>query len=130
MADIYNIGASTTQITLEATISTFGLAATTVNLIDVAAGTIIQLPINDDGNGNILPKQNIGDHTLLTGKRLQIFTKVTLTGDDAPTRANNAAATTGSYTIDGGDDGVKAYTDADTTYIDPNVFVEQLIDMQ
>jgi len=129
MANTYNIGSSTGQISLEADIVSIGLAASVANITDLA-GTDPDTQVAESTNatGNI-DQQPIGDHTLLKGKRLSIQTKVTLLGDDAAARATQAPNVTGSYTLSGGDDGDKTYNNPVNTYQDPNVFLFFVVDL-
>jgi hypothetical protein len=130
MADIYNIGSSTGQISLEADINTIGLAASRAIVLDTIGtdpGTAVAHSVDATGS---IAEQNIGDNTALKGMRLSIFTKISLTGSDAVSRATEVAAIGGSYTLDGGDDGQKTYNDPSVTYIDPNVFLSFIVDLQ
>jgi len=130
MINTYNIGTGTGQITLEVDISTVGLAATQAIVIKVSGdddGT--KVASSDDATGNI-PSQPIGDFDLLKGKRLTVFTKISLTDSDPVARANQAAATSGIYILDGGDGGTQTYTNTTRDYKDPNVFLNCLVDMQ
>lgn len=130
MANTYNIGNSTGQINLEADISTVGLAATQAIVLAVAGdddGTMVAK--STDATGNI-PSQPIGDFNLLKGKRLTIFTKISLTDSDPTARANQAATTSGIYILSGGDDGTQTYTNTTRDYKDPNVFMNCLVDLQ
>jgi hypothetical protein len=130
MANTYNIGNSTSQITLEADINTVGLAATRAFVLDVAGtdpGTAVAH--SNDASGN-LPPQPIGDFNLLKGKRLTVFTKISLTGSDATTRATEAQSVSGIYILSGGDDGTQTFTNTTSDYVDPNVFLNCLVDLQ
>src|SRR6185312_3030765 len=130
MANTYNIGGSTGQITLEADISTVGLAATQAIVLDVSGdddGT--RVASSTDATGNI-PSQAIGDFNLIKGKRLTVFTKISLTDSDPAARANQAASVSGIYILAGGDGGAQTYTNTTRDYKDPNVFMSCLVDMQ
>jgi len=130
MANTYNIGNSAGQITMEADISTVGLAATQAIVLDVSGdddGT--RVASSTDATGNI-PTQPIGDFNLLKGKRLTVFTKISLTDSDPAARAIQAAQVSGIYILDGGDGGAQTYTNTTRDYKDPNVFMNCLVDLQ
>jgi len=130
MANTYNIGNSTGQITLEADISTVGLAATQAIIIKVSGdddGT--KVASSNDATGNI-PIQAIGDFNKLKGMRLTVFTKISLTDSDPAARATQAASTSGIYILDGGDGGTQTYTNTTRDYKDPNIFMNCLVDIQ
>ena len=129
MSDYYNIGTSQNPINLTANIISIGLAASRASVIDVS-GSNPGIPVahSNDATGNI-PQQSIGDSDFLKGKRLMVFTKISLTGNDDAARAAEAAAINGIYTLSGGDDDVKTYNSPDNTYLDPNVFLSFTIDM-
>jgi hypothetical protein len=130
MANTYNIGDSVGQITLEADISTVGLAASRAFVLDVLSndpGTAVAH--SNDATGNIA-SQSIGDFNLMKRKRLTVFTKISLTGADATTRAKEAASVSGIYILSGGDDGMQTYTNTTSDYVDPNVFLNCLVDLQ
>lgn len=123
MSNTYKIGNSQGQISLEVNIVSVALAATQASVLVVSSAdpsTPVANSTNATGN---IPQQPIGDQTLLGGKRLSVFTKVTLPGDDAAARAAQAPNVTGIYTLSGGDDGVKTYNNPVSTYNDPNVFL-------
>lgn len=130
MPNTYNIGSGSGQITLEADISTVGLAATQAIVLKVSGnddGT--KVASSTDATGNI-PSQPIGDSNSLKGMRLTVFTKISLTDSDPAVRATQAASVSGIYIVDGGDGGTQTYTNTTRDYIDPNVFMNCLVDMQ
>jgi len=130
MADTYNIGNSQGQITFEADISTVGLEASRAFVLDILSndpGTAVAHSNNATGN---IASQPIGDFNILKGKRLTVFTKISLTGADATSRAKEAASVSGIYIFSGGDDGIQTYTNATSDYVDPNVFLNCLVDLQ
>jgi hypothetical protein len=129
MANTYNIGGTTTPINLEAGITTTGLAASRASVLDLSE-TIPDIAVahSDDATGNI-SNQPIGDYTILKGKRLTVYTKVSLPGDDAPTRAIQAAAIAASYTLSSGDDGTTTYNNPNSTYTDPDVALLFVVDL-
>lgn len=129
MADTYNIGSSTGPINLQADINTIGLAASRASILDLSnANPGMAVAHSADATGSI-PNQTIGNGDSLKGMRLTVFTKITLTGSDAATRATQVGQIDSSYTLDGGDDGEKTYSDPTITYIDPNVFLTFLVDL-
>lgn len=125
----YNIGTSTNQIKLHADINTIGLAASRAIVLLVSgtgSGTAVAHSVNATGD---IPRQNIGGGQALKGLRLSVFTKISLTGVDQSTREIEAKQVTASYTLDGGDDGVQTYNTPIVTYLDPNVFLNFLVDL-
>lgn len=129
MSNTYNIGSITNQISLEADIDTVGLAASRAIVLDVNGtdrGTAVAHSVDATG---AIAEQNIGDKSTLKGLRLSVFTKITLTGDDATGRATEADAIGGTYKLNGGDDGAKTFTNPTKTYIDPNVFLNFIADL-
>ncbi|GGH18020.1 hypothetical protein [Mucilaginibacter phyllosphaerae] len=130
MAQNYTIGASTAQITLELNVNTIGLAASRVFYLDVAgtgAGKAVAHSVDATGDIATAP---VGNFSTLKGMRLATFTKISLIGADADARQTEANNCTAECTIDGGDGGIKTYTNPDKTYLDPNVFLSFSIDMQ
>ena len=129
MADTYNIGASTAQITLQADIVSIGVAGSRASILNLASPDPgIPVAHSTDASGNI-SQQSIGDYTTLKAMRLTVFTQIALLGSDAPTRAAEAPNCTGTYTITGGDDGVQTFNDPINNYIDPFVYLTFVIDL-
>ena len=129
MTNTYNIGNTTNLVTLEADITTVGLAASRASILVVSGtdpGIVVAHSVNATGD---ISTQPIGDRTLLRGKRLTVYTKISLTGNDAAARANEASAVMGTYLLSGGDEGVKSYHNPTNTYIDPNVFLLFTVDL-
>ncbi len=130
MPNTYNIGSSQAPITLEAEIDTVGLAASRAIVLLVAGtdpGTAVAHSVDATGD---IAQQSIGDYSTLKGMRLSVFTKISLTGDDQPTRATEAAAVGGTYTLTGGDGGAGSYSNPTITYIDPDVYLNFIADLQ
>jgi len=130
MAETYNIGASTAQITLKLDINTIGLAASRAFYLDAAStatGTAVAHSVDATGD---IDTTEVGDYTILKGMRLATFTMIALTGADAVARQSEADACTAECTVNGGDDGSKNYTNPDKNYLDPNVFLSFSVDMQ
>jgi hypothetical protein len=129
MSNTYNIGDSQGQVSLEADITTIGVASSLASVLDVAGGNpSTDVAQSTDATGNIA-QQPIGDHTTLKGLRLSVTTKIGLLGSDAPTRAAQAPNCTGTYILSGGDDGVKTFNNPTNTYIDPTVFLTFVVDL-
>jgi hypothetical protein len=130
--DTYNVGNGSQQISLTADIDTRGLAASRAIVVDLnstAAGKPVAHSI--DATGDISLKQ-IGSAFSLKGKRLSVFTKIDLLGDDKDTRKKEYERLGGTYTVSGGPDGSQAFTNPTKTLIDENylsLFVNQLIDL-
>ena len=130
MSNTYKIGGSIGPIAMEADINTIGLAASRAIVLDVAGtdnGTAVAHSVDATGD---ISKQSIGDFKSLKGKRLSVFTKIALTGSDANARKTEANNLTGTYALDGGDDGFQSYNNPIKTIVDPNVFLNFLIDFQ
>jgi hypothetical protein len=124
----YKIGGSVSPITLAVNINSDGMAATAVNLVTLPAGPLKQILKSEDANGDI-PESAINQHDSLKGKRLQVFTVLNFTGGDANTRKASADATTGTYTLDGGEDGKKIYSPSTRDFNDPRLILDFLIDL-
>lgn len=124
----YKIGSSTAAITLAVNISSNGMAATVASLLALPDGPFKDILNSNDANGDI-PQTSINQHGPLKGKRLQVFTTINFTGGDATTRKANADATTGTYTLDGGDDGKKSYSPSTRDFNDPQLILDFLIDL-
>jgi hypothetical protein len=129
MPNTYIIGTSTEQINLAADITTVGLAASRASVLvvdDTNPGVPVAASV--DATGDIV-NTVIGGGTSLKGKRLTVFTMVTLTGEDQGSRQIEADAVRGTYMLSGGDEGVKSYSDPIKSYRDPNVFTVFIVDL-
>ena len=105
---------------------TIGLAASRANVIKDGGATAVAESVDASGD---IPTKNIGNCKSLKGSRLQVFTKISLTGSDAAQRAEEANRLSGTYTLDGGDGGQQTYPHSTKDYVDPNVFLQFLIDL-
>jgi hypothetical protein len=129
MSNTYNIGASTGQINLAVDITTVGLAATRASVLVVNnSNPGVPVAHSVDATGDIASR-SIGGGASLSGKRLTVFTMVTLTGNNAASRATEAAAVRGKYELSGGDGGIKTFNNPVKSYQDPNVYVISIIDL-
>ena len=128
MEKTYKIGGSVLPITLAVNISSDGMAATVASLLTLPNGPFKDILQSGDGNGDI-PETSINQHAPLKGKRLQVFTTINFTGGDANTRKASADATTGTYTLDGGDDGKKNYSPSTRDFNDPTLTLDFLVDL-
>ncbi|WP_339880322.1 hypothetical protein [uncultured Algoriphagus sp.] len=129
MSNTYNIGLTTGQIHLAVDITTVGLAATRASVLIVnnnSPGVPVAHSVDATGDINGKP---IGGGVSLKGKRLTIFTMVTLTGDDPNVRAIEAQAVRGQYELSGGDEDIKSFNNPVKSFQDPNVFVISVIDL-
>lgn len=129
MANTYNIGASTANIKLAVDITSIGLAASRASVLVVnGSDPGVAVAHSVDATGDI-PEQAIGYSDSLKGKRLTVYTKVSLTGDDANNRALEAAHVKGEYEVSGGSDGNKSFNNPVATYVDPDVFLLFVVDL-
>lgn len=129
MANSYNIGNSPNPINLAVDVTSIGLAASRANIIDVAAGTPgIPVAHSVDATGDI-PSQSIGTTASLTGKRLSVFSKISLIGATPADRQAEANAVMATYTLSGGNGGTQNYNYETKSYMDPNVFLTINIDL-
>jgi hypothetical protein len=126
MEKTYEIGNCDSEISLSADIDTIGLAASRANVIKDGGATAVAESVDASGD---IPTKNIGNCKSLKGSRLQVFTKISLTGSDAAQRAEEANRLSGTYTLDGGDGGQQTYPHSTKDYVDPNVFLQFLIDL-
>jgi len=126
MEKTYNIGNNASVISLSADIDTIGLAASRATIFKDGSATAVAH--SADATGDIAT-QNIGSGASLKGSRLQVFTKIALTGSDADQRAAEADQLSGTYTLDGGSAGLQTYSHSTKDYIDPNVFLQFLVDL-
>ena len=129
--DTYQTGSDSTPIALTVDITTIGLAATraiVVNMNSTDSG--ISVAQSEDATGDI-PGKDIGKPETLKNKRLTVFTRIDLTGNDLPARKQEFARITASYTLSNGTDGEKKF-DAPTRTTDANyliIFLQENIDL-
>lgn len=129
MSNTYNIGTSTEQIKLAVDITTVGLAASRASVLIVNDNQPgIPVAHSVDATGDI-SNQSIGNGAFLQGKRLTVFTKVALIGDNRDERETEVQTIRGSYRLLGGDVGVKYYNEPILSYQDPSVYVIMVIDL-
>ncbi|MFF5380292.1 MULTISPECIES: hypothetical protein [Pedobacter] len=129
MSNTYNIGTSNGQVSLSVDITTVGLAASRASVLIVSDNSPgVPVAHSVDATGDIA-NQAIGKGTFLKGKRLTVFTLVNLTGTDPESRATEAAAIRGSYTLSGGNDGTKTFNSPLKSYQDPSCYVIFIIDL-
>jgi len=126
MEKTYNLGNSVSSISLGADIDTIGLAASRATIYKDGSATAVAHSVDATGD---IANQEIGKSNDLKGSRLQVFTKIALTGSDAGLRAAEAEQLSGTYMLAGGRDGLKTYTHSTKDYVDPNVFLQFLVDL-
>jgi hypothetical protein len=130
MFNIYSIGTSRNGVSLEADINTIGVAtsrAVTIQLTNAYYAT--EVACSTDATGEI-PKQIIGDYSLLKGNYLSVLTKISLAGNDAAARAAEAMSIKATYILEGGEAGTQVYNNPIITYNDPDVLIDLIVDLK
>ncbi|GAB3936592.1 hypothetical protein [Mucilaginibacter myungsuensis] len=129
MPPTYKIGSSTDRIKITVNISADAPAATEVRLLTIpSGGKFTVLSTSQDATGDI-HGELIGDHTTLKGKRLQVFTQVSIPDHHSEEeRKRIADNVTAAYTLEHGEEGKKRFAAASIDFIDPNVFINFLVD--
>jgi hypothetical protein len=127
----YNLGSGVQPIQLMVDISTLGLAASRAILVEVNSSMPgVSVAHSNDATGDI-PATGIGAPVNLKNKRLSIFTKVDIIGDELETRKKEFEGITARYTLSNGPDGEVVFSDPQKT-IDQNYFsalIHQHIDL-
>jgi hypothetical protein len=129
--DTYKVGNTLDQIKLEVDISTFGLAASRAILVDLnSPAPGISVASSQDATGDI-GKTEIGKAKNIKNRRLSIFTKIDLLGDDVAARKLESENLTGKYTLDGGPNGSEVFGTPIKTVDDEflTVFLHKPIDL-
>jgi hypothetical protein len=128
--DSYKAGSGPQQIVLTVDIDTFGLAATRAVVVDMQStdpGNTVA--VSDNATGDI-PPAPIGSADSLKGKRLSVFTKIDLLGDEA-SRKKEIKRLSGTYILDNGIDGHKVFGKPEKIVTDDlfTVFLHKKIDL-
>ncbi len=109
--ETYNVGSGAQQITLAVDISTFGLAATRA-VVTLSTGAKSSAAHSVNATGDIAT-QAIGSANSLENSTLKIITKVDILGDDQNEREKQYNDIKQVYTLGGGTDDSKVYTETD-----------------
>jgi hypothetical protein len=116
--ETYTVGSGQKTIQLTADISTLGLAASRAILVDLNTGAPgISVAHSNDATGDIAVSE-IGPQQGLKGKRLSIYTKVDLTGNDMESRKKEFEEIAASYELTNGDSGQKTFSNPQKTVDD------------
>jgi hypothetical protein len=123
----YNTGTGTQPIQLMADISTLALAASRAILVDLNSGAQgVSVAQSKNATGDI-PLTPIGLPSIISKKRLSIFTKIDIAGSDLPTRKREYEGITANYVLSQGIDGEKSFSNPEKT-VDAN-FVNAMVIM-
>jgi hypothetical protein len=118
----YTVGSGQKAIQLTADISTLGLAASRAILVDLnSTSSGVSVAHSNDATGDI-PVSEIGLPDDLKGKRLSIFTKVDITGNDVESRKKEFEEISASYELSNGDSGQVTFSDPQKTVDDNFLF--------
>jgi hypothetical protein len=110
--DSYQVGTDGATVKVSAQVSTGGIAATITGFLN--GTTITPLPDCDDDDAGNINNCTVGVNTAIKGKTLRIKTSVDLQDVPAGQWQTMFDSLRIDYTLQGGDDGTKNYTYADS----------------
>ena len=115
--DTYSIGTGDHQVQLSVDVSTTGLAASQVIVVEIYSDANgIQVAKSTDATGKIASAE-VGTPDFLKNKRLSVFTKIDLTGNDPVARKQESEKVSAEYTLYNGENGAKTFSSFDKKVI-------------
>jgi hypothetical protein len=122
----YTVGSGTASIQLKVDISTLGLAASRAIVVDLhSSAPGVSVAHSNDATGDI-QDTSIGLPENLKVRRLSIYTKVDITGNNLELRKKEYEEISASYVLSNGEDGLVIYKEPHKN-VDENYQVAMVI---